>query len=415
MLQRWFIVCSFFLSLTAYGHFDSEERSVGLFSIKYKGGYLIGRLGNEPINHNKVTHILVAGSAKTKESNQFFQSALSRGYKYMELFPDHQVVMISSPEVKKKKNEEVFAEFNLDVQKNVKKVVLGGGTLIREMRKFSKIASFDFYGHSSPWGLIIGKRHATLGPGTGSDTIKSLRGHFTPLASASLNGCNGGLKIAPALSLGWQIPVSGALSGSLFERVTADGLWYNEFVSGSAPWTTSNSISYNAESSCRNGSCWRMKPSSSAYSGYWGKFGYGLGFYKFFCNYDNADKKCEQASALSLLSFPSVRPVNLQSSVEDFKEVVYDYLCPTGRGTERYYSCIQGIKNAIKTGNHKFQPFKAKPVFCTMKECDLKLVCKQRSSGPKPGSCSLVAERSGESTTFIDEYLMLLKGFKALK
>lgn len=411
MIRNGLILLSLMFTLTSYGHFDSEDNK-GLFS--YKGGYLIGRIGNELIDYDKTTHIIVAGSAKKKESNQFFQSALSRGYKYLEIFPGQQVVIISSPEVVKKKNEEVFKEFNIDVQKSVKKVPLTGSVLAKEMLLFSSIASFDFYGHSSPWSLIIGKRHTTLNPSVSSKLIESLDSHFTPLASASLNGCNGGLTLAPALSKMWKIPVSGALSGSLFERIQNNGLWLNEYVGDDTLWTTENTLSYVSGRSCSSGACWRMKPSSSAYSGYWGQFTHGLGYYKFFCNYKDSQNRCKRASALSLLSFPSINAVHQSSSIGEFKEVLYDYLCPTGRGVDRFYECIKGIKDAIETGNHSYQPFNSVALSCNLKKCEARIVCKQKKSGPKPGSCKLVPTTQQISTTFIDEYIMLLEGFQSL-
>ncbi len=404
----------FVLSFNAYSQMDYSDYDdysfeKGLF--KYRGGYIVGTMTGKMVDYDKPTHILVAGSAKKHESNQFFQSAVARGFKYMELYPDHQVVIISSPEVKDRKNAEVFRRFNVHILKEVKKVKLSGYRLVEEMRTFTHIASFDYYGHSSPWALILGKRHTTLGEGTSN--LSKLRSHFMPLAAASLNGCNGGIELAPMLSKAWHIPVSGALTGSLFEGLHSDGLWYNEFVSKDAPRVRTNSVSYQHSKDCSLGTCWRMKPAASSYSGYWGVLGYGLGFYKFFCNYDEA-KNCAKAAAKSLLSFPSIVNVNKGSSVEDFKQVLYDYLCPTGLGKNHFYDCIDAINTALATGDHTYTPFKGPGIPCSMRKCDAHLVCKSNRSGPKPGTCKLVLDSKRPMTTFIDEFIMLLNGFKAL-
>ena len=50
-----------------------------------------------------------------------------------------------------------------------------------------------------------------------------------------------------------------------------------------------------------------------------------------------------------MLSFPSLVSVSENSSIEDYKQVVYDYLCPTGGGRDGYFECISGIENALKT------------------------------------------------------------------
>jgi hypothetical protein len=412
--MRLLLIFNFLLlSLTANAYFDSEEK--GLFSgiFKYKGGYLVGQLDQNPLSSNRITHILVAGSAKGHESNQFFQSALARGHKYQELYPSHQVIIISSPEVKDKKNEEVFNEFKLTILANYKKTRLVGGQLVHEMLKFKHIASFDYYGHSSPWALILGKHKTTLGSANIAQ-LKKLRSHFTSLASASLNGCNGGLTLAPMLSKAWRIPVSGALSGSLFEGLHQDGLWYSEFTKDSSTRVRVNSVSFLANKSCSAGNCWRMKPSFRGYAGYWGTFGYGLGFYKFFCNFKDRNNKCSRAAALSLFSFPSTVALHRGSGRQDFEQVVFDYLCPTGGGTDAFYACIDGIKRAMRTGKHTYQPFKTTPLNCSMKSCAMKLSCKNKKSGPKPGTCKIIPTTSRPSTTFIDEYIMLMRGFRQL-
>ena len=268
-MKKIILITALFVSSTlfAFDEIDPSDNSKA-FS---RSEYLVGVLGSKILDTTKITHILTPGSAKKKESNQFFQSAIARGYRYLEVYPDHQVVIIASPDVKRVKNRAVFNEFKVTHIKTVNSK-LTGHKLIREMNVFKKIASFDFYGHSSPWGLILGKSKAILGPGTGRDAIVSLRDNFIDGAFATLNSCNAGLKIAPALSLGWEIPVAGAMTGSLFERIHDDGRWYNHFLTVIPGKPMTNNVSFETERHCYKGGCWRMKPGNALYSGgYWGQ------------------------------------------------------------------------------------------------------------------------------------------------
>ncbi len=387
----------FLISLTAY-------------SSEY---YLIGKYSNPElaINYSQKTHLIIVGSAKKEDSDQFFQSGVTRALRYQELFPLEQIIIISTPDVKRKSNTEVFNQFNVTIKKIVH-TRLTGKQLLYELRKFTKIASIDFYGHSSPWALILGKKKAFLGPGTGRQAITSLRGHFTKLAYATLNSCNSGFKLAPALSQAWQIPVSGALTSSLFERTTINALWENEFISDHANWTVRNNISFLTSPPCREGTCWRMKPEPSIYQGHWGNFDHGLSFYKFFCNYPTTDEKCAAAIAFSLFSFPSITPLSLDSTKEDFKKNLIDYMCPTGKGINLFQQCKQMLTQ--QNINQYYSPLGKKQLSCSHKKCQFKLTCKYHNNNPVADSCKITTNKQA-STTFIDSFLIFLKGYDILK
>jgi hypothetical protein len=400
--------------VNAHALFSFEDIFPGL----YKGGYIIGNLSPQAIDFNKTTHILVAGTAKDKESNQFFQSSLLRAYKYQELYPNHQVVFISSPEVKKKKNREVFEQFNVTIIEEVEKKKLTGRVLVEFMSRFEKIASFDFYGHSSPWAIKLGKKNSTLEPSYASSAnfMAQLASKFTANAYATLNGCNAGFLMAGPLSKLWQVPVSAALTGSLFEGLFDDSHWYSIHTQGNRSKPSSNAFSLDSDRSCSEGACWRMKPQNTAYKGYWGEFDSGLGFYKFFCDFDNSNSKCERAMAISLLSFPSSISINKNSSLNDFKRVALEYICPTGLKDSKFNNCQKGIEDAVSRGDLVHNSFDGNALSCNFKKCDFEFKCDYRSSGaPKVGSCRLTAPKNSAPTAEAQEYLSLIKGFKALK
>lgn len=383
----------------------------------YKGETRIGLYKDTVMDTERTTHIILIGSAVKEDSNQFFQSGIARAQKYKELWPNHQVVIMGSPEVKGTDDDKVFNDFNIPVIKFLDQSFTPE-VLFNELKLFSKIASLDFYGHSSPWALKLGKSDAALDPSANEKQLRALKSHFLPEAYVTLNGCNSGFSIAPDLSKYLEIPVSGSLTGTLFERVESDGLWYKE-----ADWTrenyvTTNTSSFNEDLSCSLGFCWRMKPSQYSYSSYWGQFKEGgLNFYKFFCNFDNKEGQCEKAMAKSLFSFPSRLSINEHSSVEDFKAVAFDYLCTTYKNKSKFNTCVEGITNAISRGDMVFQTHPGFELNCNFKTCNASVVCKDKifGSGPRGGSCKLKVEIQPNPNNASMEMVSFLKGFNLLK
>ncbi len=393
-----------FMALTAEAAFYRGETRVGL----YKDSYL---------DTEKITHIILIGSGVKEDSNQFFQSGLSRAEKYKELWPNHQVVIMGSPEVRGTDDEKVFADFNIPVVKFIDDSFTPE-VLLSELKNYTRIASLDFYGHSSPWALKLGKENAALAPSAYEKKLRALKNNFLPGAYVTLNGCNSGFSIAPDLSKYLEIPVSGSLTGTLFERVEGDNLWYKESDWAPENYVTINTASFTEDMSCSLGLCWRMKPSQYSYSSYWGQFKEGgLNFYKFFCNFENTDRRCEKAMAKSLLAFPSVKAINAKSSVEDFKAVAFDYLCSTYKNRNKFTACVDGITKAIARGDLVYQTQPGPELNCTFKSCNAAVVCKEKifGSGPRGGSCKLKVDIQPNPTNAAQEMVSFLKGFEQLK
>ena len=396
---------------------NAENSNVESDAI-HRGEYRIGLYKDTILDKTKITHIIVVGSALKEDSDQFFQSGLGRAQRYKELWPDHQVVIMSSPDVLNMTDEAVFTKYKIPVVKAVWQKFTAP-LLLNEIEVFDRIASFDFYGHASPWSLIIGKTAAAFDPSTHYERLKQMRSHFVENASATLNACNTGFYLAPDLSQGLGIPVSGSLTSSVFETVEADGLWYKEEDRTLKDYVQNNKVSYKNSFSCSLGLCSRMKSSRVNYSSYWGSFTEGgLSFDKFFCNYENSrDGRCERGMAMSLLSFPSVRPISINSSLEDFKAVVFDWLCSTGN-TKNYFSkCVIGLKNATDRGDLVYQAHPGNELDCDFISCHTKIVCKFKTTeeGPIPGSCNLETVPNSNPTNVAREYLSLIHGFQDLK
>jgi hypothetical protein len=395
-------LCLSFLTATAQAGF-------------YHGEYRLGLFKDTLLDATKITHVIVIGSAVKEDSNQFFQSGMSRAQRYKELWPDHQVVFLSSPEVRGADDDEVFAQFGIAVIKVVKDNFTGD-LLINELSQFDKLASLDFYGHSSPWALKLGKSDSALDIIAYEKSITKLRAKFLPNAYATLNACSTGFILAPALSRMLQIPVSGSLTSSLFERIESDGHWYKEDDWTRENYVEKNDVAYTEPLNCIDGYCWRMKASRYSYSSYWGVFDSGLSFYKFFCDFDNADHRCEKGMAKSLLSFPSVRTLTENSTTEEFKTVVFDWLCSTAKDKSYFQKCVTGITQAVARGDLVFQSHPGNELICNFKGCEAKIVCKGKlfGGGPKGGSCKAEFTPNAAPVNAAREYLSLMDGFKLL-
>ena len=402
------------------GHLPSKSEVNETRQSEYKSEYRIGLYKNsvEEFDPKKITHIIVVGSALKEDSDQFFQSGISRAQRYKDLWPDHQVALIGGPDVLGASDEQIFNFYKVSVVK-FKSTKLTTPVLLNEVGIFEKIASLDFFGHASPWAMILGKSGATFDPSVHIEELKLLRPKFTADAYVTLNGCNTGFYLAPDLSRGLALPVSGSLTSSMFETIESNGLWYKEEDSNPKGYVRSNRFSFMSEQPCRLGLCTRMKPSRGNYSSYWGTFNEGgLSFDKFFCNYENNnDMRCERGMAMSLLGFPSVYPITLNSKDNEYKAVVFDWLCSNAKNKNYFIKCVTGIKDAIARGDLEYQSHPSNELNCNFNSCHATVACKYKpfGGGPVPGSCTIDTIPNDFPKNITKEYLSLMKGFEYLR
>lgn len=400
------------------GSFKSSSISDNELEAIRRGEYRLGLYNGDSFNPENITHIIVVGSAMKEDSDQFFQSGLSRAYRYKELWPDHQIIIMSSPDVKGATDEQIFNKYKIPVVKQVNRKFTGD-LLLSEIGAFTQIASLDYYGHSSPWAMKIGKLNAALDTTAHTETFMALRKNFLSDAYVTLNGCNTGFYLAPALSKALALPVSGSLTSSLFERIESDGAWYKEQDRRDNKSVKSNAFSYDKNVSCALGVCTRMRADRMNYSSYWGTFREGgLSFDKFFCNYENnTDGSCERGMAKSLLSFPSVQPINLNSGLEEYKSVVFDWLCSTGQSRSYFRRCVNGIEDAVARGDLQYQSHPTNELICDFKSCHAEVVCKYGTFDNLPieGSCKLRTFQNTSPTNVATEYLSLMSGFEQIR
>jgi len=319
------------------------------------------------IDYRRTTHLVVVGhgdlnKATKKITNLFLPASVSRAFRYRELFPQNQIVFLTTRENKSELDRTHLKRWGLQIQSESEEPLSGENTL-RIADRFSSIASIDFYGHSSVmWG--IGLESDVDRVTMKLDGLSRIKDNFRrPGSFVSINGCNSGFYLAPTLAAIWNVPVMGSFTGTDYQQLHQNGTWYfnnpgqypppkAEAVVETAPgveappskpvqiWAKENLNSYDHPVACSGAhGCVRMKPSLGGYYGMWSPptgFSAGLNIYKFFCpGYTDgmragpAYENCMNGIAQAFITFPSVNPIRYDSPKGLVQENLMDYLCPS--------------------------------------------------------------------------------------
>jgi hypothetical protein len=365
---------------------------------------------------SKPTRVLLVGDSD-KLGNLPLWAATSRARRYAQLYPNEQVVLFITKDVKEAEvartgstvvSNEPFGE----AVKVSDLARLSNDKLLAALDRFKSISSLDFFGHSSPFGILLEAEgdNRVVNAKAPSGTAK-LADNFNRNGAAyvTLNGCNGGVELAAELSRLWQVPASGALTGSNFEELMSDGKFYvNDplFVPEGLNKAATNAQSYVGEAPrCSSGACIRMRPQDTVYRGVWSNpdtgMQYGLPFYKFFCNYDDPNKTCQRGMIASLYAFQSSRAIDARSSVSDVREVLADFICSRGKDAARFERCRQDLFQAVDT-NGSFSALRGRVDYsleCDFKGCQQQFRCTRVNGVPQKKTCAWVAPGCPENAT----------------
>ncbi len=412
---------------------DSEDELVATFD----------RVG--AIDLTKPSRVLLVGDSD-KLGNLPLFAAMGRARRYAQLYPGEQIVLFVTQDVKEADlattgstvvKDEPFGNVALSDLRR-----LSGPKLIAALDRFRKIASLDFFGHSSPFGSLL---EGTAGEGRTLDPngVAILADNFdrTRDPYVTLNGCNGGVQAAAIMSKALKLPVSGALTGSNFQDLMSDGHFYigdDGFFPPTLTRATKNDKSYAAPSTpgCWRGTCIRMKPQDAPYRGVWANpdtgFQYTLSFYKFFCDYDDRAQSCERGMARSLHGFLSDRALEARSSDEDTKAVLADWFCTRSADPTWFDKCKTDLEAAVRDD----KPFTSQrtardyALECDKKTCSLgaDFRCTTVDGVPQKKTCAYVkkgctAEQKPEACraantapkTTVNEYRAYLTGQRLLR
>jgi hypothetical protein len=140
-----------------------------------------------------------------------------------------------------------------------------------------------------------------------------------------------------------------------------------------------------------------MKPQDSPYRGVWASpdtgFQYGLGYYKFFCDYADPQATCARGMAQSLYAFPSIKAIDRAASDADVKDVLADFFCSGSSDPAWFDTCKTGLFAAAASGA-AFSPMRVQGDYsheCDFKTCQQKLRCKVVDGTPQKKSCVWVS------------------------
>lgn len=376
--------------------------------------YHVATYNTKNYSESKNTRVLVTGTGDDL-GLLFHEVAKASALKYAQTYPDDQILIIAIEE--KIGSKWSLERYGFKILRN-EKPTFNAKILLKELARVQKIKSIDFFTHSTAqFGLHLNMRANPLNERT--EHLSSIKSNFTKDAYVILHGCNNGFTLAPFLSRVWNLPVAGSLTSTNFQKLHSDGEFYLTGTSqyptyGS--WAKENNLSFSKEESCAQGACLRMRPENAPYVGFWGEYREGgLPFYKFFCGY-LTEEKCLPVMAKSMLAHTLKINLNKNSSFEDYKKAVVDYLCPVSAKSNIKGQCEAELEKALVTKDYTYNPFSRDLLECDFRGCQQEIACKNTiiKAIPKPGSCLLKNTFTGKATTLVREYEAYLKAYPYL-
>jgi hypothetical protein len=399
------------------------------FNALFSHAYIVGRIVKAPVapaNNefeaqkvnqklpSKKTHIIATGPGH--EAAMLFQeSAITKAYKYIEMYPQNQVILIIDVELYLEPNLLWLRNRGVEILKyNVDD--LYASDFLYESLKYPFIDSIDFFSHTAAsYGIQLSETEAGKLNGKTEDIVK-LKSHLTPEAIINVNGCNSGFFMSPFLSKILEVPVTGSLTSTDFQVLFEDGQFYfnNKESFPSVPKSKLFNLSEEKVLNCRLGLCTRMKPINGAYTGYWGDYyAGGLPFYKMFCGPKVSEERCQKGMAKVIKTFVSFKNLNEQNTFEDYKLVVQDFLCPIGVNPLKRNNCIESLEKSLTDPSlNTYSPFAGPSLQCSFLKCEFAFKFKGQFYDQPNGKLENLAK--GPVTTLADEYRIYLQAFKYL-
>ena len=376
--------------------------------------YIVTTFNTPNLDPKLPTRLLVAGNGD--DLGLLFQEvAKAKAKKYSELNPGEQIVFITINE-KEMGSEWALKKWGFKILR-LERATLDGQVLINELSSFKKLLSLDIFSHSSAqFGIHLDGKANRLSEKTKG--LEVLKNNFMKDAFVYLHGCNSGFVLAPFLSNIWSIPVAGSMTSTNFQKLHSDGNFYlsEEGYAPNSDWAKENTFSYDQTTNCSEGTCQRLKPDNTPYVGFWGAYrAGGLPFYKFFCT-KNSEEQCVRVMAKSLLTHSLIVNLKKESSLEDYKKGVIDFLCPVSSKKDLRGECQAKLEEALVTQDMTYNPFSRPQVECDFKECKADISCdKVLFTGfAKPGTCELKNKANSPATTLVREYKAYLQGYTEL-
>ena len=387
---------------------------VGLMLSNAHASYIVASFNSKELDTNKPTRVLLVGQGDDLKL-LFQEVATAKAIKYQELYPEDQILLIAVNE-KDVGSEWALKKWGFTIH-NIDRSTLDGKEFLKVAVPFRQIRSLDIFSHSSAqYGVHLEGHGNRINLNT--KNIETLRSNFMKDAYAFLHGCNTGFNLAPYLSNIWGIPVAGSMTSTNFQKLHTDGNFYlsEEGFAPNSDWSLENALSFNTPMNCEKGVCQRLKPDNTPYVGWWGSYREGgLPFYKFFCARNNAED-CKRVMAQTMLSHSLIVNLKKNSSLEEYKKGVIDFLCPVSSKKDLRGECQAKLDEALETQDMTYNPFSRPQVECDFKGCKTEISCKKIvfTGMDKPGTCELKNLANRPATTLVREYKAYLEAYQYL-
>jgi hypothetical protein len=377
------------------------------FFISNSNAFLIATQdAQSSVDYTKETDVFIVGYAGELGSS-FLKTSATLANKSKEQNPGRQRVFFVENREKDRTSSKYVAAMGMSLISFDDKPFTTT-TLMDHLQKFSKIKAMHVVSHGAlENGLGLTDRDSD---GRWSYKTKNLNKlKFTDDGYIVLHGCNTGFWQAPQFSQLIGVPVFGSLTATNFQQPFTDGQWYFHDVGLYPPtekFLTLNDLAFEEPVTCAEGGCFRLKADFFTYNGYWGDFaeGGGLSFLKAFCTFGKEqsvrDEKCLKAMIQFIRVFPSTQSLNANSSIDDYKNVIKDFLCGVRLNNSLRKDCFDNLELSLSSPNMTYAGFRGNVLKCdNFGVCDFTFDCDTPSH-----TCQLSAPINKKPKTILEEY-----------
>lgn len=363
-----------------------------LFSLNLNAAIVAGNFTK--IDTQKKTHLIIVGTGD-QLGELFWLSANTKAKLLLNLYPNDQIVFAATDDDRdfiKKSSFKIILESSAQLKEGVIETIVD---------KVAEIASIDIYSHSNfVQGVILDKTRISSQTLSEKSLLwEKIKPKLRSNSYVMIHGCNTGAKMAPSLSLQLDVPVFGALTSSDFQYVYTNKKWSHDYEVKELKKSLDKRI--------------RMKPDNYPYRGHWGSWDAG-GFpsYKVFCG-DLDQESCASGALEALFSFPSVLDPRAIITTNDFKENLFDFLCPFTERNDVFNECRKHLELSLFSNDEDFySPFRGKTLNCSLKRCEAHFQCSVIQILTNPGSCKLVSENENKSDAFVREFKFFMNAYQ---
>lgn len=378
-----------------------------LFLMSFNANAYFIAANTDKIDSTKPTHIFMAGNPENL-GELFLYSVLTKSQTIKEKYPENQIIIVGRNQDKAFIARSGFKIHDSNIS------LLKSKALGKAFDLTQNIRSIDIYGHSNAVEGIIVDKNVLLVSALSEDDIvwDKLSSKLSQDSYIMIHGCNAGVKMAPDLAKKLNIAVLAALTGSDFQKIYSNKFWTQDFNVPLELQSPSNRLSLIEEKECKKGYCTRMKPDNSSYKGVWGDWSEG-GYpaYKIFCGSNNGTT-CKKGALEAIISFPSTIPAAQVKTLDQFKEVATDFLCPFESNPEKQAECKNSLEKSLTDeAISTYSPFRGTTLSCDFVKCFAHFKCGAIASSFNPGKCKLTNEKPGANSTFTNEYKFLVEAF----